>query len=347
MSSAPLTPKQRVLLAHGPNVSVVSWKPPCGDYINAIELAYQSLNNSEAEELRADIYRVLRQPHHPKSYLSKDEQKVLKHLRADKDHIILTTDKGVELVVMDRQDHIKKARNLLEDTNTYIPSQTDPTNEHKANLINILKNIKVTAQIIDNIYRRMFPTGASYPKFMGWQNSLESIPLSPIVSSTGSVIYGLAIELARSLKPHVGKTIHHVNNTKEVVDEVKNTKLEEEECIISYDVTALFTAVPVSSAIDIIRNRLEQDTKLPNITIMSPRNITELLEFCLNNTYFLFQEQFFEQTKGAAMGLSVRPIVANIYMEVFEQRAITTALNPPRIWKRYVNDTFVIQHQSQ
>ena len=32
-------------------------------------------------------------------------------------------------------------------------------------------------------------------------------------------------------------------------------------------------------------------------------------------------------------------------MEEFEHRAITTAVNPSSIWKRYVNDTFVIQRQ--
>ena len=45
------------------------------------------------------------------------------------------------------------------------------------------------------------------------------------------------------------------------------------------------------------------------------------------------------------MGSPVSPIVANLYMEAFEQRAITTAVNPPRIWKRYVDDTFIIQHE--
>ena len=46
------------------------------------------------------------------------------------------------------------------------------------------------------------------------------------------------------------------------------------------------------------------------------------------------------------MGSPISRIVANIFMEAFVNRAITTALHPPRIWKRYVDDTFVLQHQA-
>ena len=72
-------------------------------------------------------------------------------------------------------------------------------------------------------------------------------------------------EIAKIIKSLVGTSGHHVNKTKEFADEVRNTKLEEGECITSYDVTALFTAVPVPSAIEIIKNRLEQDTELSDL----------------------------------------------------------------------------------
>ena len=62
-------------------------------------------------------------------------------------------------------------------------------------------------------------------------------------------------------------------------------------------------------------------------------------------TYFSFQDQFYEQVEDAAMGSPVSPIVANLYMEYLEQKALSTAPNPPRFWHRYVDGTFVIHKE--
>ena len=157
---------------------------------------------------------------------------------------------------------------------------------------------------------------------MGFQRFTgKNTPLKPTVSSRGSVTYGVAKELARIVKPLTGNTIHHVNNSMEFADDIKKIKLEEGECIILYDVSALFTSIPVKSAIEVTKKKLEQDAELHQRTSMSIHKILELLEFCLCNTYFLFQGQFYEQTQGAAVGSPVNPVVANLYMEFFEDKS--------------------------
>ena len=83
--------------------------------------------------------------------------------------MILTADKGVAMFVMNKDDYIKKAKALLDDTNTYKPITTDPTTKLKNGLINILKMMKREGKIDENTYRKIYPTGPVHPNSMGYQ----------------------------------------------------------------------------------------------------------------------------------------------------------------------------------
>ena len=111
---------------------------------------------------------------------------------------------------------------------------------------------------------------------------------------------------------------------------------------MSYDVSALFTSIPNDPAIKIIQKHLEDDKDLSNRTSVTVNHIICLLEFCLRNTYFSFQGRYYEQTEGAAMACPINPLVANLFMEELEVKAISTSTTPPTLWKRFVDDTFAI-----
>ena len=79
------------------------------------------------------------------------------------------------------------------------------------------------------------------------------------MSSCGSVTYDVAKELAKILKPLVGKSPHHINSTQDFVEQVKHITLAPGECLSSYDVSALFTSFPVDPVLNIIKDVLDKD----------------------------------------------------------------------------------------
>ena len=109
----------------------------------------------------------------------------------------------------------------------------------------------------------------------------------------------------------------------------------------------MFKSVPIDPALNIKKDLLEHDETFSNRTVLSVQHILELLGFCLHNTYFSFQNRFYEQVEGVAMESPVSPIVANLYMEHFEREVLRSASLPPRFWYRFVDDTWVILQQAQ
>ena len=170
-----------------------SQTPPYGEYITAVQQACLYLEPHNAEELRAEIRGALRQSYKSSRNITKEEAQALSELKKDQSRVILTADKGIALVVMDRAEYNIKAQKLLVDGGTYKEIKSDPTNKLKTKLISLLKKMKAEEGINYQLYKKMYPKGAVAPNFYRLPKiHKRDIPLRPIVSSRGSINYEVA-----------------------------------------------------------------------------------------------------------------------------------------------------------
>ena len=116
--------------------------------------------------------------------------------------MVHTADKGLAMVIMDKEDYANKVNTLLQDTNTFKVLKKYPTSNLKNKLISLLKDIKQTGGLSTNKYKQLYPTSAVPAKIYGLPKIHKvGTPLRPIVSSRVSITCGVAKELAYIIKP--------------------------------------------------------------------------------------------------------------------------------------------------
>ena len=74
-------------------------------------------------------------------------------------------------MVLNNQDYINKAKDLLAQRDTHRPLTADPTNKHNK-LINMLRTIK-TEGGLETLLTKDYPTAAGPQNSMGYQKSTK------------------------------------------------------------------------------------------------------------------------------------------------------------------------------
>ena len=111
------------------------------------------------------------------------------------------------------------------------------------------------------------------------------------------------------------------------------------EFMCSFDVSSLFTNVPLDETIQICLDKLYA---LPNPPKLPRSALKDLLVFATKKSHFVFDGQYYDQVDGVAMGSPLGPVLANIFMCQFEEKWVMNSSIRPAIWFRYVDDTFTL-----
>ena len=128
LSSKPLNDGEQSLLQKGPKFAVSSSKVPLTEYIAVTKRICDELSENTAGRDCTEIYQktkevlqLFKEKKGPTCNTTKKEWEAIKTLKENPFHVVLTADKGVALVVMDKSQYIDKCMALLNDTKVYKP----------------------------------------------------------------------------------------------------------------------------------------------------------------------------------------------------------------------------------
>ena len=110
--------------------------------------------------------------------------------------------------------------------------------------------------------------------------------------------------------------------------------------LFTLDITSLYTNIPHNEGVQSIKEMLAIH-KPPNSL---PQNsyIIELLEVVLTNNHFEFNLKHYHQVSRTAMCTKLTPSYANLFMTKFEEKYVYTYPLQPKLWKRFIDDIFLI-----
>lgn len=281
--------------------------------------------------------------------ITREEAEAIQELKDNKHIIIKPADKGSAVVIQSREQYIKEVYRQLTDK-VYYKKLDGPI---------YLKTIPIIHEIIDKLYKDKFinhkqrkylkgeeePRARKFytlpkihkdPTKWSWPN--ETPAGRPIVSDCSSETYGTAQFVEYYLNPLSVKHPSYVKDTYHFIQIVKQIKVSQNCMFFTFDIESLYTNIDIESGLLAVRKIFSKypDNNRPDEAIL------QLLEINLRRNDFEFNEEFFLQIKGTAMGKRFAPSYANIFMADWEEGALNKCPKKPRKFLRYLDDVWGI-----
>lgn len=254
----------------------------------------------------------------------------------EKDLVAVPFDKGVGFCVMKQQLYHSKLDSILglEQFKKEVKPRSNAKNlilkeEERINnaLDNLLKEGKITA----DLHWKLKSLGGQPPRLYGLAKvHKQSVPVRPVLSMPGSPYDNVGTVVTKWLSVIPESQIRCSN--KDVVEKLKNTTLGQDEVMVSFDVSSLYTNVPVDEAIqeaaDILYSGRVSKPPVDKDTFIILANLA------CKDVVMLTHDGYYRQLDGLAMGAKPAPPLANIWLSKFEPIIRDSA----NIFERYMDD---------
>ena len=328
-SSHVLKDHEKSLLSKGLNFAIPPKDINYPDYLLPFDLLYRDINLLRISNFSLDCIKARLKDSAFSLYketskfmeknLPKAEFDALKSLIRNKELIIQKADKGNTVVILNRKDYISKIKLILADTSKFKKIQTDDSKvlnhliHMESKIVELLKRLKEKQEISDKVYHELYPTGSKPGILYGLckirKNIVDGVPpFRPILSAIGTPTYKLAKFFVPLLEP-LTYNQYTIKDSFSFCEELKNfnTNL----IMASFDVESLFTNIPLQETIDLCVQKLFEDKNF--IDGLSKDSFREMLTVTMTESFILFDNEYYEQHDGVAIGSPLGPTFANIF----------------------------------
>ena len=127
-------------------------------------------------------------------------------------------------------------------------------------------------------------------------------------------------------------------------EKIRQTNITADEILVSYDVSSLFTNVPVDETIQLLADKAFKNNWFneKNRLNIKKTDLIKLLNLATKYQLFQFNGKLYEQVDGVAMGSPLGPLMANAFMCSLEDK-LSKSNNLSSFYNRYADDTLTKQ----
>lgn len=279
--------------------------------------------------------------------LTGNEWRALQELKADKSIIIKPADKGSSVVLMDRPLYIQEAMRQLHNTDHYRPLDSPIYLDSIPLFKNVLLKLRNEKYITDKQMqyligdpqpraRHVYFLPKVHKKASSWTVPEHMPPGRPICSDCGSESYRISSYIDFYLNPLSKNHPSYLKDTLDFLSKLKDIHLSEGDILFTMDVESLYTNIETERGLLAVQEwfRRHPDPNRPDESLL------ELLNLSLTRNDFHFNEQWFLQIRGTAMGKRFAPAYANVYMAHFEEAVFLKSDKLPSQYFRYLDDVW-------
>ena len=269
----------------------------------------------------------------------------LKQLKNNSHIIIKPADKGSAVVIMDREQYKWEAQRQLNNPKHYKKLQGPIFYETITMVNQILEQMYTEGFInqkqkqyllgsMDPRPRRFYLLPKIHKDPAKWSKPFEIPPGRPIVSDCNSDTYQTAEFIEYYLNPISVKHPSYIKDMYDFLEKIKKLHLPTNCILFTIDIDSLYTNIETKSGIETIKKYLNKfpDPKRPD------SHLIKLLEINLTRNDFEFDNEYYLQISGTAMGKRFAPSYANIFMADWEESALAKAPLKPLHYYRFLDD---------